>query len=176
MGVVNPSQSNPDDEITADAINAPINQLAAVLNGNVDSNNLADSAVSTTKLAAGAVTSSKLAPSKTTDANGWTVYDHGTWKEYVKLFTGGSVSSLAGGAQGTVFSSQNLPSGTTRGALYLLTQGGNDSSSGTRYYWNADGNRTGTDTSTTFAITVRNITGASLTESSLTCMVRAIDR
>ena len=30
------------------------------------------------------ITSPQLNPSKTTDANGWTVYDYGAWKEYEK--------------------------------------------------------------------------------------------
>jgi hypothetical protein len=61
MGLVAPSQSNPGDTIEASDINGPVNQLAAVLNGNVDSTNLADAAVSTSKLSSGAVTLAKIA-------------------------------------------------------------------------------------------------------------------
>lgn len=122
------------------------------------------------------MTSAKLAPSKTTDANGWTVYDYGTFKEYIKLFTGGSVSSLGNGSAATVFNNMNLPTGKTRGGLYLFTGSNNDTSDGTRYAWAHNGNRTGTDTSTTFIISVRNITGSALTESGLTCAIRAVDR
>lgn len=61
MGLVNPQQSNPNDTIEASDINNPVNQLAAVINGNIDSSNLAASAVTTSALADGAVTPSKLA-------------------------------------------------------------------------------------------------------------------
>lgn len=60
MSVVSPSQSNPGDEITAAAINNPVNQLAAVVNGNIDANNIADSSISTSKLAAASVTAPKI--------------------------------------------------------------------------------------------------------------------
>lgn len=60
MGLVSPSQSNSGDEITAASINNPVNQLATVINGNVDNTNLATGAVTTIKLADGAVTSGKL--------------------------------------------------------------------------------------------------------------------
>lgn len=60
MATVSPSQSSPGNEITAAAINTPINQLAAVINGSVDANNLADSAVSTNKIADSAVTAVKI--------------------------------------------------------------------------------------------------------------------
>ncbi len=41
MSLVSPSQSNPGDEVTAAAINNPINQLAAVINGGIDVTNFA---------------------------------------------------------------------------------------------------------------------------------------
>lgn len=61
MGLVSPSQSNAGDLITAAAINSPVNQLAAVVNGNIDSTNILDSSVSTPKIALNAVTGDKLA-------------------------------------------------------------------------------------------------------------------
>lgn len=60
MSLVSPSQSNSGDTIEATDINNPINQLAAVINGNLDSTNLADNAVTSAKLAAGAVTTVKV--------------------------------------------------------------------------------------------------------------------
>jgi hypothetical protein len=59
LGLVSPSQSNAGDEITAAKINNPINQLAAQINGNIDTNNIADSAITTAKVAAG-LNASKL--------------------------------------------------------------------------------------------------------------------
>jgi hypothetical protein len=60
MALVSPSQSNPGDTIEAADINNPVNQIAAQVNGNLDSTNLADSAVSTSKLADNAVTEAKM--------------------------------------------------------------------------------------------------------------------
>lgn len=54
MTLVTPQQSSPGDTIEASDINTPVNQLAAVINGNVDSNNLANGAVTVTKIASGA--------------------------------------------------------------------------------------------------------------------------
>lgn len=45
---------------------------------------------------------------KFTDANGWTVYDYGTWKEYKKRVT---FSQTISGGAGLTVSSNNLPSG-----------------------------------------------------------------
>jgi hypothetical protein len=61
MSTVSPSQSNPGDEITAARINNPVNQIAAVLNGNVDATNIADNSVTSAKLASASVSPSKLA-------------------------------------------------------------------------------------------------------------------
>ena len=63
MTLVSPSQSNPGDEITADAINNPVNEIAAVVNGNIDNDNI--SAVSGSKIANGSVTLAKLATDAT---------------------------------------------------------------------------------------------------------------
>lgn len=60
MGTVNPSQSSPGDTIEAADVNTPVNQLAAVINGSIETVNLADSAVTTAKLADGSVTAAKI--------------------------------------------------------------------------------------------------------------------
>lgn len=57
--------------------NSLIDDLRTMITANATS-------VNTAALINASVTSAKLAPSKTTDANGWTVYDYGTWKEYTK--------------------------------------------------------------------------------------------
>lgn len=52
MGTVSPSQSNPGEEINAADINTPVNQLAAVVNGNIENVNIkSDAAISGSKLA-----------------------------------------------------------------------------------------------------------------------------
>jgi hypothetical protein len=58
MTLVSPSQSNPGDEITAAAINGPVNQLADVINGNIDDTNI--SSVSGSKIANATITNAKL--------------------------------------------------------------------------------------------------------------------
>lgn len=51
MTLVTPQQSNPGEEANASDINTPINQLAAVINGNIDDDNV--SSLSGTKISAG---------------------------------------------------------------------------------------------------------------------------
>lgn len=51
MTLVTPSQSNPGETIEASDINTPVNQIAAVVNGNLDDTNI--SSLSGTKIAAG---------------------------------------------------------------------------------------------------------------------------
>ena len=60
MCLVNPTQSNPGDTIEASDVNDPVNQLAAVINGGIETVNIADNAVTTAKIADGNVTASKL--------------------------------------------------------------------------------------------------------------------
>lgn len=79
-------------------------------------------------LATGAVTSPALALSKTTDANGWKVYDYGAnWKEYRKRVT---YSNSVGVLTTFPISSGNLPVGvsTIGNATYIgwsITASGN---------------------------------------------------
>lgn len=54
------------------------------------------------------VTSAELGPNKTTDTNGWTKYDYGTWKQYIKRVT---FSQTIGGGAILTLSSNNLPVG-----------------------------------------------------------------
>lgn len=71
MTLVSPAQSNANDTIEAADINTPVNQLAAVINGNIENDNikanagidaskLADGTLATAKLADGAVTPAKM--------------------------------------------------------------------------------------------------------------------
>jgi hypothetical protein len=70
---------------------------------------LASSTVATASIQNSAVTSAKLAPTKSTDANGWTMYDEGTYKVYKKRVTG--AANKAVGEVFTFASSGNLPVG-----------------------------------------------------------------
>ena len=64
------------------------------------------------------VSSQVMAVTRTTDANGWTVDDFGTFKEYRKPTTFSTVSLTSGQTVGTTLSSSNLPVG-------MSTLGGN---------------------------------------------------
>lgn len=107
------------DLTSADAndINSRFAAVSAVLNGHIDAQNLADGAVTSGKLASASVTSVKLAPTKSQDANGWTVYDYGTWKEYRRKWAvpGLLVSSGSRASAGTF----NLPVGRTGSTTFI---------------------------------------------------------
>lgn len=80
MSLVSPSQSSPGGEITAAAINTPVNQLAAVVNGNIDSTNIAASGIGTTQLASSSVTNAKLSTTAGELGGAWTAYTP-TWSK-----------------------------------------------------------------------------------------------
>lgn len=58
MTLVTPTQVNPGDDITANSVNAPINEITAVVNGNIDDTNI--SSVGGSKLSAGTVPESAM--------------------------------------------------------------------------------------------------------------------
>lgn len=61
--------------------------ITSVINGNIDSDNLKNNAVTREKIAPGAVTSDKLFVNRYIDDNGWTVVDYGTTKTYSYVYT-----------------------------------------------------------------------------------------
>ncbi|WP_425005743.1 hypothetical protein [Mycolicibacterium sp. S3B2] len=117
---------------------------------------LAASAVTTSKINAGAVTSTKLSLSKTTDANGWTVFDYGTWKEYYKLasFTG---SDVVGNGQTRTLTSSNLPDGVSNlsSAFFEVTTTINEA-----FMWTT---HQATPASTSIVSTATNLSGSNRT-------------
>lgn len=82
MGLI--TYTNLEDDTTADAnkFNERFGAIVDEVNGNIDTQNLKNSAVTREKIASGAVTSDKLSITKTIDANGWTVTDYGTTKDW----------------------------------------------------------------------------------------------
>ena len=58
MVLVSPTQVNPGDEITADSVNIPNNQLANAINGNIDDDNI--STISGTKISTGTIPGSAM--------------------------------------------------------------------------------------------------------------------
>ena len=55
MGLVNPTQVVSGNEIKASDVNTPVNQLANVINGNIESVNIKDGGIGANKLGTGAV-------------------------------------------------------------------------------------------------------------------------
>lgn len=73
-------------------------------------------------MAATKVTSAELNPSKTVDANGWTIYDYGSHKVYTYIYTWtGSISVAAAGVYD--LPNMNIPAGKTRGDIFLTFTG-----------------------------------------------------
>lgn len=69
MTLVSPQQVNPNDLITADSVNIPVNQLSTVINGQIDNTNI--SSLSGTKISAGTLPGIAMAE----DANPYTRLD-----------------------------------------------------------------------------------------------------
>lgn len=72
MTLVTPTQVNPGDDITANSVNAPVNEITAVVNGNIDDTNI--SSVSGGKLADASVTDTKLDNTAGKIAGAWTTW------------------------------------------------------------------------------------------------------
>lgn len=62
--------------------------ITSVINGNIDSDNLKNNAVTREKIAPGSITSDKLSINRYIDENGWTVTDYGSYKEWTITKTG----------------------------------------------------------------------------------------
>lgn len=73
------------DDASPNLWNSRFAAVQTVLNGNVDSDNLKDGAVSRSKIANQAIDSSKIDIQKYIDANGWTVVDFGGSKTYTRV-------------------------------------------------------------------------------------------
>ena len=58
--------------------------ITSAINGNIDSDNLKNNAVTREKIAPGAVTSDKLFVDRYIDDSGWTVSDYGGYKRYTR--------------------------------------------------------------------------------------------
>lgn len=88
MGTV--SLTLPADGETIDAAdyNTPLTTLSNEFNGNIDNANIkADAAIAGSKLADSGITNDKMGLTTSTDANGWTIYDYGSFKQYRKRTT-----------------------------------------------------------------------------------------
>jgi hypothetical protein len=151
---------------SADAsdVNSIKAQIVKEFNGGIDSTNLADNAVTTAKIVDSSITSSKLAPTKTIDANGWTTYNYGTWKEYYKVFDW-DLNNIDAGVNYGFVAVNNWPVGKTEVDLF------------TQRTVKMDGNAPffnyGWENETLY---VRNITGATMNPGPMHITVSARDK
>ena len=113
MTLLNITDVQDDTAADANDLNSRFTQVSQVVNGNIDAQNISDSAVTQSKLASGAVTVSKLGLTKTQDANGWTVYDFGAWKEYRKKVTYVSPGAIPAAQRTPIANAVTLPVGKT---------------------------------------------------------------
>lgn len=111
MPIINPTLPNDGETIDASDVNNPFNAILAVLNGGIDSNNLADGGVTLSKLGSALqpflVPTATLVPFAGTSApTGWLICDGSSLlrANYPTLF--GAIGTNYGSVDGTHF---NLP-------------------------------------------------------------------
>ena len=90
--------------------------ITSVINGNIDSDNLKNNAVTREKIAPQSVTSDKLFVNKYIDDNGWTVVDYGTTKTYSYVYTITNID-IVYGARKDNMAPIEPPVGRTRDSL-----------------------------------------------------------
>jgi len=78
MPYVVPTLPSDGDAANASDISTPINQITAVVNGNIDSTNLADASVTAAKIVDASITSAKLATTAGEIGGAWTAWTP-TW-------------------------------------------------------------------------------------------------
>lgn len=155
-----------------DGLLATHNQLDGSLKDSiVTTAKINDSAVTSAKLASSSVTSAKMSLTKSTDANGWSVYDYGSWKEYVKTFGPYSTTSLASLGVATLGSDGNFPVGVVPNTVQMTYVNSSIASASNRYFIAPIVDITASSI-TTFDINARNITSSTLSTSGLYLTVR----
>lgn len=90
--LVNIEPIQPDAPATPNLWNTRFSAITSAINGNIDSDNLKNNAVTTEKIANNAVTSDKLGFNKYVDDNGWLITDLGL----VKLATKAKPFTISG--------------------------------------------------------------------------------
>lgn len=82
MGLITLTNIEDGQDAVANALNERFGRIVDVINGNIESQNLKNNAVTREKIAPQSVTSDKLSITKEYDDNGWLVTDYGTTKDY----------------------------------------------------------------------------------------------
>ena len=88
MGLITLTNIEDGQDAVANALNERFGKIVDTVNGNIDSQNLKNNAVTREKIAPRSVTSDKLFIDKYIDENGWTVTDYGSYKEWTITKTG----------------------------------------------------------------------------------------
>lgn len=103
MGLISYTQVQNGQEASANSINDRFGKIYGEFNGNIDSANLKNSAVTREKIAPQSVTSDKISTNRYYDENGWLVNDIGTTKTYSYVYDVANVEIDNGGRR------DNLP-------------------------------------------------------------------
>lgn len=97
MGLITIDRINDGNPANANDINERFGKVTDVLNGNIESTNLKNYAVTREKIAPASVTSDKLSIQRYIDDNNWTVLDYGSTRSYRYQKTGTvSIGGMAG--------------------------------------------------------------------------------
>ena len=96
MGLITLTNIEDGQDAVANALNERFGKIVDTVNGNIDSQNLKNNAVTREKIAPQSVTSDKLFVDRYIDENGWTVVDYGTTKTYQYTISINNVSVLNG--------------------------------------------------------------------------------
>ena len=84
MGLITIENMEDGVDASANLWNERFGKITDTINGNIESVNLKNNAVTREKIASGAVTSDKIQLERKTDANGWEYFSFGDFRVYTK--------------------------------------------------------------------------------------------
>lgn len=113
MGLIQYEQIEDGNPASGNSLNERFGKLYGEFNGNIDSDNLKNGAVTGPKIATNAVTSDKIDTDRYYDENGWLVNDLGTTKTYSYVYDINGVS-MPGLARKDNLPGIKVPTGRTR--------------------------------------------------------------
>lgn len=111
MGLINYTNIEDGSDASANTLNQRFGDIVGMINGNLDTQNLKNFAVTREKIAPASISSDKLLVDRYVDEFGWTVSDFGTYKRYSKS---GTISqTIPGNAFQYITTGVSLPLGTS---------------------------------------------------------------
>lgn len=120
MGLIQYEQIEDGNPASGNSLNERFGKLYGEFNGNINSDNLKNGAVTGPKIAPGAVTSDKIDTDRYYDENGWLVNDLGTTKTYSYVYDISNVS-IPYGTRKDNLPPINPPIGRTRDNIIMST-------------------------------------------------------